>query len=335
MTPPIPKNEIPCRLCGSSDSELFATTREHEYEGTTDEEFTVVRCKACGLIYLNPQPDVSSLPRIYPPGYACHDDLRKADVATLSGRLKARLAKRLGPDRAILQLARQIGADRIGTVLDIGCGSGRMLDAFRSALPGVVTHGLDYSPEACAIARAKGHRIAQTLIEDADYPAESFDLIYSSNVIEHIADPRVLMRKAAAWLRPGGYFLCETPNVDGTGAALFGRSGYWGGYHAPRHWTFFSPATLTRLASDEGFETARIAFVPVPIFWMWTFHHILLRASGSRGLADALMPVKDGKWNRPWSFVVKSFFTAVDVGLGVLGRRSCLMSALLRKPEKR
>jgi len=49
------------QYCNSADFEIVATGREHEYETTTSDMFTVVRCKACGLHYLNPRPDVSEL----------------------------------------------------------------------------------------------------------------------------------------------------------------------------------------------------------------------------------------------------------------------------------
>src|SRR4029450_1058589 len=65
----IRKVETTCNTCGSTNTEIVTTGSEHEYDNTTDDVFTVVRCTDCGLVYLNPRPDLSELETIYPPNY--------------------------------------------------------------------------------------------------------------------------------------------------------------------------------------------------------------------------------------------------------------------------
>jgi hypothetical protein len=65
--------DLPCTACGARDDEWLFTGREHEYDNTTDRPFDVVRCRRCGLVRLNPRPDVSELGRIYPPNYYAYD----------------------------------------------------------------------------------------------------------------------------------------------------------------------------------------------------------------------------------------------------------------------
>ena len=79
----------------------FAVTQEHEYENTVDEEFFIMKCLDCGLLYLNPQPDISEFDRIYPKDYICHTDTAKMDKETMIGRFKMNLSKLLGPERAV------------------------------------------------------------------------------------------------------------------------------------------------------------------------------------------------------------------------------------------
>lgn len=99
-------------------------------------------------------------------------------------------------------------------VLDLGCGTGRHLGRFLDAGARVV--GLDFSAGMLAQARRKhGHRPDLTLLEadaSGDLPLEqgSFDLVFSSLVLEHVAGVAGFFRQAAGLCRPGGTLLLTT-----------------------------------------------------------------------------------------------------------------------------
>lgn len=57
-----------CVVCGSARAQPVLRQRDLSL-ATSDEEFTVVRCLACGLLYLNPRPDRMEIGRFYPPQY--------------------------------------------------------------------------------------------------------------------------------------------------------------------------------------------------------------------------------------------------------------------------
>ena len=63
----------PCPLCDSPRKHALYEVQEHEYDNTTSEEFRFVRCANCGVVRLNPRPDVSELGRIYPPDYYAYN----------------------------------------------------------------------------------------------------------------------------------------------------------------------------------------------------------------------------------------------------------------------
>src|SRR4029453_16349947 len=100
-----------------------------------------------------------------------------------------------------------------------------------------------------------------------------------SQVIEHVADPRAFVRRIHEVLRPGGIFVLETPNTDTMDWKWF-RSGAWGAYHIPRHWTFFDPTSLRRLVESAGFEFLDLSFHPAPVHWVWTLHNLSLARRG-------------------------------------------------------
>jgi SAM-dependent methyltransferase len=70
------------------------------------------------------------------------------------------------------------------------------------------------------------------------------------DVIEHVPDPRRLVREAHGLLRPGGLLLVVTPDVSSIAARAFGRR-WW--HYRIAHVGYFSPGTLDLLLSASGF----------------------------------------------------------------------------------
>ena len=107
------------------------------------------------------------------------------------------------------------------TVIDLGCGSGTDLFLIRRAL-GVSGRfiGIEASPTAlrtCEL-RASYHEAADVsfikhdLTMDLPLRDEQIDLVYCSEVVEHLPDPDSLFAEVARILRPGGHLLLTTPN---------------------------------------------------------------------------------------------------------------------------
>jgi hypothetical protein len=61
-------------------------------------------------------------------------------------------------------------------------------------------------------------------------------------------------------LKKDGVLIIETPNVEGLGKILLGKS--WGGWYIPRHLYFFSPKSLTILLEKSGFRIEKIRYSP-------------------------------------------------------------------------
>ncbi len=121
----------------------------------------------------------------------------------------------------ILDSVRRIGTAPDGSldqmrILDIGCGGGILAEPM-ARLGGQVT-GIDATPQA--IDAAKAHATATGLAIDyrcttAEALAESgskFDLIYASEVIEHVTDRHLFAASIATMLAPGGTVVITTIN---------------------------------------------------------------------------------------------------------------------------
>ena len=316
--------------CGCSAATFMWAGREHEYDNTTDEEFRFVRCSHCGVVRLNPRPDVSALPRIYPPDYYAYGLLAEEtdEVSGLGARLKKWMYQ-----RRLLALLRRLGKPGRLRILDVGCADGRLLDWYRTSSAGdrLETHGIELNEAAAATARGRGHRVVTGRFEvDAELERESFDLILAYHVIEHVDDPKAFAQRAAELLAPGGLCVLATPNWDSFDALRF--RGFWGGNHFPRHWTLYDESTMTRLAESVGLELERVEYQPNPIFWVWTCHAWLTSRFPTASWPDSIFPPVAIFHRSLRSFALLSVFTTIDLAQRLVTGRTASMAIELRKP---
>jgi SAM-dependent methyltransferase len=101
-------------------------------------------------------------------------------------------------------------------VLDFGCGNGRYLEVFASCIPKVNLYGAEVDADRVTQVKGKGFACFQLDSERSCLPLadESFNVVFSSNVVEHI--PRFLylgyLVEIYRILKPGGRFVVGTPN---------------------------------------------------------------------------------------------------------------------------
>jgi SAM-dependent methyltransferase len=324
--------DAPCAHCGAEDAEFLWAGREHEYADTTDEQFSFVRCSSCGVVRLNPRPDVAELGRIYPPDYYAYHLLSggQAEPRRLTDKLKMRMYQ--GRIAGLVERLDKPGGVR---VLDVGCADGRLLDWYKASSVGarLETNGIEMDEAAAETARGRGHRVVTGRFEvDTELEPGSFDLILAFHVIEHVDGPKAFAARAAELLAPGGLFVVATPNWDSLDARRF--KGHWGGNHFPRHWTLYDERTLGALAESLDLAVERVEYQPNPIFWVWTCHSWLKGRFPGRRWPDRAFPPVGIFESSPKSFLLQSAFTAVDMVLGRVTGRTGSMALELRKPGR-
>jgi len=109
-------------------------------------------------------------------------------------------------------LLRMLDGERVEDLLDVGTGTGRMLELFGSR----ITHGegIDLSTEMLSVARANLQRsgLNNCTVRKADiyqipFPTASFDALTIHQVLHFLDRPGRAIGEAARLLRPGGFFL--------------------------------------------------------------------------------------------------------------------------------
>ncbi|MGH7341160.1 MAG: class I SAM-dependent methyltransferase [Candidatus Rokuibacteriota bacterium] len=99
-----------------------------------------------------------------------------------------------------------------GRVLEVGCGTGQILQRVRRFAPAAV--GVDLSHGMLEHARGRGLPVAQASALELPFPAQRFDLVYSFKVLPHIPNLGGALREIERVLVPGGVALLEFYNPN-------------------------------------------------------------------------------------------------------------------------
>jgi len=95
-------------------------------------------------------------------------------------------------------------------VLDVGCGIGMYTGALLRVTPAVF--GVEIEFERARAARTRATGIVQAPGERLPFPASTFDLVLSHEVLEHVADDRACLAEMVRVTRPGGRVVIFVPN---------------------------------------------------------------------------------------------------------------------------
>ena len=259
---------VGCNLCGANDSELVLEGKDrlHGIEGA----FRLVRCRRCGLIYLNPRPGSDEMAHYYPSDYIAYYRAIEDEPSFLR-----RLDRRYGLHKRCREVIRRAGG--LGYLLDVGCATGVFLDGMRQR--GWTVTGVEVNAKAAQYARERfGLEVFVGELEEAGYPDASFDVVTLWDVLEHVPAPRRTLGEIARILQPGGLLVLSLPNPDCLEARLFGP--YWAGWDVPRHLYIFSRSVLERLLTETGFQVQEVRsftgryYVLVLSTQLWLAEHL-------------------------------------------------------------
>jgi SAM-dependent methyltransferase len=212
----------------------------------------VVRCTACGLVFVWPQPTPEELEALYSAG-GYHAEVDEAE-------------RRRTFARRLRQVEEQ--APRRGRLLDVGCSKGLFLDVARAE--GWDPVGVELNRNAVEEARRRGLDVRLGDLAAQSFEEASFDVVTLFDLIEHTRRPRDVLATCRRLLRPGGLVVITTPDIGGlvprVTYALFGWTlGAWDHPTPPGHLVQFSRRTLRRMLAESGFAPVRGRSEHIPV----------------------------------------------------------------------
>ncbi len=233
-------DEASCNFCGGNK---FKTIEESE------KPYYVLECLHCGLVFVDPVPDLSYLAKHY-------DESYYADW------MAAQQTKRLKMwDQRLKRVEKSC---KKGRLLDVGCATGTFLQMAQNS--GWEIRGTEYSHYAAAYARdsLKADIFCGHLV-DAHYEDSFFDVVTFWHVLEHVTDPTRYLQEAHRILKPSGLLIVAVPNVNdylmqiayrlvkGRPLKLFSQN------DREVHLFHFSADTLRKHLQKAGFNSIRIS----------------------------------------------------------------------------
>jgi len=187
------KNIVVCPVCGEAEAQ-----RQPEFEHflAYPPPYHIVRCTACGMIYVSPRPAVDY----------------SSDTFTVEAYLRRSLVKERLPDFERIYARLEEYLPHKGLLLEIGCAAGYFLDVGRKR--GWQVQGIDAAPHLVAYAQSHFGLDAQvaTSLRQANIAPESVDVIYAEHVFEHLREPMEMLMQIKEALREGGYLVVTVPN---------------------------------------------------------------------------------------------------------------------------
>jgi SAM-dependent methyltransferase len=153
-------------------------------------------------------------------------------------------------------------------ILDAGCGTGALLDRLQS-WPGVELYGLDYSGQALAYTRQRGHHhLIQGDLTRLPFPDGTFDVVTALDVVEHIREDEGALREVNRILRPGGVLLVSVP------AYRF----LWGPHDtALQHFRRYTRREMATLMRRAGFRVSKLTYLLALLFPAFVAQRLLAR----------------------------------------------------------
>jgi len=145
---------------------------------------------------------------------------------------------------------------KLGRLLDVGCNEGLFLDHARRR--GWEVAGVEILEPVAEIARReRGLDVRTGELFEAAFSDACFDVVFMSEVIEHVVHPVPLLQEIHRVLRPGGGAIIGTDNARSWAARLMGKRWSYYRFGGHGHIRYYSPKAAEALARRAGFARTR------------------------------------------------------------------------------
>ena len=247
-----------CPVCGGAPARVLFRQEFAAVESATPVTgYDVVTCSDCGCGYADGIPDQRAFDRYYREMSKYEYHQRDGAESEFDKRRLALIADIIAPH------VPHAGA----RILDIGCGTGVLLQRALGADPSRCAMGVDVTHNMLLRARARLAPQVALVEASADalpMRAASVDLVVSTSALHYMDDPITVLREARRVLAPGGSIVLSDWCRD-----------FWTMRALDRVLTWVDPAHVHTLRGDAlvaslnsaGFSSARLTRIKIDAFW--------------------------------------------------------------------
>ncbi len=208
----------------------------------TKDFFKYRKCRFCNLIYVSPILRESNLINLYK-----NSSYSNSWGKILSNKIEIKFNQKKFDN--LLKDIKKITKNK-GKVLDIGCAVGQFLDTLKK--DGWDTYGIELNDQERKIAQKKKHQIYDQKIEENYLPRKNFDLVSILEVLEHVYNPKQVIKSIYKILKKNGLLVVIVPNADSLAANIMqSRCNMFLGMS---HITMFDSKTLKNLIEKFSFK---------------------------------------------------------------------------------
>lgn len=243
----IKMEKVNCAICDMDEAQKLLIKNS----------FNIVRCKNCGLVYIDPRPTKEELIDFY---------LFKSDRDKSHQNIDGD-RENIEKFKNKLSIIEKFSKDR-GKILDIGCSTGSFLRIARDA--GWEVYGIEIDTNKVAHAKDEyGLNVQAKELMETKFPDKYFDAITLFDSLEHMLNPLNTLNEISRILKQSGILILTTPNVSGLlprlTYTLFARTiGVWEHPTPPAHLYQFSKRTVERLLERAGYKVIKLITEPIP-----------------------------------------------------------------------
>jgi 2-polyprenyl-3-methyl-5-hydroxy-6-metoxy-1,4-benzoquinol methylase len=222
----IKKKFLKTRPCPSCN--FFKTTKK-----LTKDNFDIVKCNKCNLIFVNPILDKEQYLKAYK-----SKEYQKI-MKSLGEKSHMYRVNRFGKER-VNYLSNFFKKKKI-RALDVGCSTGFFLEAAKKK--NWDCEGLELNPSAADFGKKRGLKIYEQDLSNFK-TKKKYDIITLFDVLEHLADPKKIIEQAKKLLKNQGLLYVYVPNWNCASRILMKEKNchfIWPTHHL----TYFTPETLS------------------------------------------------------------------------------------------